>query len=292
MKREKLLESLRLSPGRKVNLARDFDPAFTGTFEDKEAASGLLQEGIDSLSELQTRLYAEDRQALLIVIQAMDAAGKDGVIKHVMSGLNPQGTQVHSFRPPSEEDLGHDFLWRSACRLPERGHIGIFNRSYYEEVLVVRVHPELLEPQKLPPGRRDDAFWQRRFDAINQFERHLVNHGTRLVKLFLHVSRDVQKQRLLERIHEPDKHWKFSLADIRERDYWPQYTAAYEAMLQHTGTEWAPWYLVPADHKWFTRLAVARILIQQLTEMDPHYPRMSEAEQQMLAAAKAHLESD
>jgi PPK2 family polyphosphate:nucleotide phosphotransferase len=235
----------------------------------------MLDDGIARLSELQQRLYAYDRWSVLIVLQAMDAAGKDGVIKHVMTGLNPQGVEVHPFKQPSAEELDHDFLWRAAKRLPQRGRIGIFNRSHYEEVLVVRVHPELLARQKLPPRLAGRDLWQRRFDAIRSFERHLAGSGTLVLKFFLNVSRKEQRQRFLDRIDQPDKRWKFSMNDVTERKLWPKYMAAYEEMIRATSWPEAPWYVVPADNKWFTRLVVAAALVEALDRLKLEYPKVT-----------------
>ena len=244
-------------------------------FKDKEAADGYLQLGVARLAKLQDILYAQDRWSVLLVIQAMDAAGKDGTIKHVMSGLNPQGCHVVSFKGPSAAELDHDFLWRCQQHLPERGRIGVFNRSYYEEVLVVRVHPEILAGQKLPPALVTKNIWKERYEDINAAERYLVRNGTRIVKVFLHVSREEQGRRMLARLEDPDKNWKFSTADLKERGFWKDYMKAYQEMIAATSTEWAPWHVVPADNKWFSRLAVADLLIDTLEGMDLHYPRVN-----------------
>jgi PPK2 family polyphosphate:nucleotide phosphotransferase len=241
------------------------------------------------LRDLQERLYAQDSWSLLIVIQAMDAAGKDSTIEHVMSGVNPQGCQVHSFKQPSSEELDHDFLWRCATRLPERGRIGIFNRSYYEEVLVVRVHPELLAAQRLPPPVVSRRIWKERFQDINAFERHLHRSGVAVLKFFLHVSKDAQRDRFLARMDTPAKNWKFSAGDVREREHWHEYMAAYEDMIRHTATPHAPWYVVPADHKWFTRLVVADAVSETLKRLDLHFPAMSPGKRKELDAARAAL---
>ncbi len=254
----------------------DFDPDDReGLIKDKSEAKSMLDEGIARLAGLQERLYADDRWSMLIILQAMDAAGKDSVIEHVMSGLNPQGVQVQSFKQPSTEELDHDFLWRAACRLPERGRIGIFNRSYYEEVLVVRVHPELLEKQRLPEDLKGRNFWQHRFDDIRAFERHLTRSGTRVLKFFLHVSKEEQRKRFLERIEEPAKRWKFSKGDVAERKLWTKYMAAYEDMIRETSRPEAPWFVVPADHKWFTRMVVAGVLMQELQGLDLEFPKIT-----------------
>lgn len=260
----------RVRPGEKRPLDR-IDPADTGDQTDKSHAARALEKGVERLASLQEKLYASNTWSLLVVFQAMDAAGKDSTIKHVMSGVNPQGCQVFSFKAPSSEELDHDYLWRSVRALPERGRIGIHNRSYYEEVLVTRVHPELLEKQQLPekPGR---DLWARRFKAIVNFERHLVDNGTAIVKCFLHISKDEQRKRFLERLNDPEKNWKFSLGDVQERAHWDDYMASYADMLQHTSTTFAPWYVVPADHKWFTRLAVADIIGDRLEAMGLKFP--------------------
>ena len=252
-----------------------FDPGeCNGLSVDKSEAKAMLADGIEQLTHLQERLYACDRWSVLIVLQAMDAAGKDSVIKHVTSGLNPQGVEVHSFKQPSAEELDHNFLWRAARRLPERGRIGIFNRSYYEEVLVVRVHPELLERQQLPGSLEGKDIWQQRFDDICAFERHLTRNGTRILKFFLHVSREEQRKRFLERIEEPAKRWKFSMGDVAERKLWDKYMAAYEDMIRQTSRPEAPWFVVPADHKWFTRMVVAGSLVQELQALGLDFPKV------------------
>jgi PPK2 family polyphosphate:nucleotide phosphotransferase len=252
-----------------------FDPGEChGLSVDKSEAKAMLAEGIEQLTDLQEQLYACDRWSVLIVLQAMDAAGKDSVIKHVMSGLNPQGVEVHSFKQPSAEELDHNFLWRAARRLPERGRIGIFNRSYYEEVLVVRVHPELLERQQLPGSLEGKDIWQQRFDDICAFERHLTRNGTRILKFFLHVSKEEQRKRFLERIDEPAKRWKFSMGDVAERKLWDKYMDAYEDMIRQTSRPEAPWFVVPADHKWFTRMVVAGALVQELQALGLDFPKV------------------
>jgi PPK2 family polyphosphate:nucleotide phosphotransferase len=270
---------------------QDFDPADTGeaSSEDKSRAKELLETGIEALAELQDVLYAQDRWALLLIFQAMDAAGKDGVIKHVMSGVNPQGCQVYSFKGPSAEDLDHDYLWRCVKCLPERGRIGIFNRSYYEETLVVRVHPELLAKQKIPQQLITRNIWEERYHDIRHFERYLNRNGVLVRKFFLYVSREEQKKRFLERIENPAKNWKFSSADARERGFWKEYMEAYEDMISHTATDYAPWYVVPADNKWFTRVVVAAAVIDVLASLDLHYPEVTEAQRKELAAAKETL---
>jgi PPK2 family polyphosphate:nucleotide phosphotransferase len=280
----------RITQGKKFRLA-DVDPADTHGFEseDKPRAKEALQSGVEALAELQEMLYAQNRWAVLLIFQAMDAAGKDSAIKHVMAGVNPQGCQVYSFQAPSSEDLDHDYLWRCLKRLPERGRIGIFNRSYYEETLVVRVHPELLAKQKLPPQLVTKNIWAERFQDIQSFERYLTRNGVVICKFFLHVSKEAQKKRFLERLDTPEKHWKFSAADVREREYWDDYMAAYEDMICHTATKEAPWYVVPADNKWFTRVVVAAAIIDTLCALDLHFPKVDESQRQELAAAKAAL---
>jgi PPK2 family polyphosphate:nucleotide phosphotransferase len=267
----------------------DYDPHDSeGLTKDKSEAKAMLAEGVQLLVGLQEKLYADDRWSVLIILQAMDAAGKDSVVEHVMSGLNPQGVQVHSFKQPSAEELDHDFLWRAARNLPERGRIGIFNRSYYEEVLVVRVHPELLERQKLPKSPNGKDLWQQRFDDICAFERHLTRNGTRILKFFLHVSKEEQRKRFLDRIDEPAKRWKFSMGDVEERKFWDKYQEAYEDMIRHTSQPEAPWFVVPADHKWFTRMVVAGALVQELQALDLNFPRIEgKALKELQEAGKA-----
>src|SRR5215467_1679650 len=270
---------------------KDIDPDDTAGMEaaDKLRAKEGLHSDVLALVELQDMLYAQDRWAVLLIFQAMDAAGKDGAIKHVMSGVNPQGCQVVSFKQPSAEDLDHDYLWRCAKQLPERGRIGIFNRSYYEEVLVVRVHEALLQQQKLPPKLITKDIWADRFRDIRHFERYLSNNGVLIRKFFLHVSRKEQKKRFLERIDNPEKHWKFSASDVHERKYWHDSLAAYEDMIQHTATKHAPWYVVPADNKWFTRVVVASAIIDALASLDLHYPEVDEEKRKALALARQAL---
>jgi PPK2 family polyphosphate:nucleotide phosphotransferase len=279
-----------VEPGQQVKLAKDFDPRFSaGLDKDAIDAGGLLEQGIEMLATYQEKLYAENRQALLVIIQALDAAGKDSVIKHVMSGINPTGVQVTSFKAPSTEELDHDYLWRVTKALPGRGMIGIFNRSHYEEVIVVRVHPEFLDGQRLPPGTVDEGLWKQRFEEINNFERYLVNQGTQIVKIYLNVSKEEQRERQLERIDRPEKNWKFNAGDIQERGHWEQYVEAFQDVFRETSTPWAPWYVVPADRKWFTRLAVAGIIAEKLIEMDPQFPVVSEEDRQEMLAARAAL---
>jgi PPK2 family polyphosphate:nucleotide phosphotransferase len=278
-------------PGKKIRL-KGFNPEFTGKFKKKEDVKKTLAKDIKRMAELQDVLYAQDTHALLLVFQAMDAAGKDGVIKHVMSGVNPQGCQVFSFKTPSSEELDHDFLWRTTKALPERGRIGIFNRSYYEEVLVVRVHPEFLNGQHLPERTINSNIWKNRFDDINNMERHLVRNGTVILKFFLNVSKKEQKQRFLDRINTPEKNWKFSAVDVQERGRWDKYMEAYEDMFNYTSTEWAPWYIIPADHKWFTRAAVADIIVTKLESLKLKYPEVSDERKQGLLKAKQMLEKE
>ncbi|MFM8302879.1 MAG: polyphosphate kinase 2 family protein [Actinomycetota bacterium] len=282
----------RVAPGRTVDLARDFDPGYRDGLVKKEDSQELLDLGVALLSEYQERLAAQDTYGVLVVLQALDAAGKDGTIRHVMSGVNPQGVVVHSFKAPSHEELDHDFLWRCAQRLPARGQIGIFNRSYYEEVLVVRVHPEMLEAQHLPPEARTDKIWKRRFREINDWEQYLVDNGFRIVKLFLNLSKEEQRRRFLARIDEPAKNWKLSTADAREREHWDEYQLAYSEMLSHTSTEWAPWHVIPADHKWFARIAASAIIADALVAIDPQFPTVDDDTRAALQETKAALERE
>jgi PPK2 family polyphosphate:nucleotide phosphotransferase len=286
-----LAEPFRISKGKRFRL-KDVDPGDTLDLESKQAAKEGLQRGVARLAELQDALYAQDRWSLLLLFQAMDAAGKDSTIKHVMSGVNPQGCQVFSFKAPSREELDHDFLWRASRRLPERGRIGIFNRSYYEEVLVVRVHRELLECQKLPPALVSRDIWSQRYEDINAVERYLSRNGTRILKFFLHVSRKEQKKRFLSRLDEPEKNWKFSAADVDERQHWDAYMEAYEEAIRATATEHAPWHVVPADHKWFTRLAVVSAVVAALEELDLAYPEVSPDEREKFEAARSKLAAE
>jgi PPK2 family polyphosphate:nucleotide phosphotransferase len=291
MKLEKIAKQFRIDRPAKFRLA-DFDPAeCCGLSMDKADAAAMLAEGVARLAELQEKLYAENKWSVLIVFQAMDAAGKDSVIKHVMSGINPQGVQVHSFKQPSEEELDHDFLWRIARALPERGRIGIFNRSHYEEVLTVRVHNEYLARQRLPDALTGKKLWQQRFDDIRAFERHLARNGTLVLKFFLNVSLDEQRKRFLERIDEPGKRWKFSMGDVAERKLWPKYMAAYEELIRETSRDEAPWYVVPADNKWFTRLVVAGAMAKAMERLDLAYPKVEGAALKELLAAKRALEA-
>ena len=289
---QKYVDPFRITKGKRFRL-NSVDPGDTlGLQLGKGEATELLARGTEWLAEEQDMLYAQDSWSLLLVFQAMDAAGKDGTIKHVMSGVNPQGCQVFSFKQPSREDLEHDFMWRYVKCLPERGRIGIFNRSYYEEVLVVRVHPDLLEKEKLAPELLKGDVWERRYEDIRGFERHLARNGTAIVKFFLHVSRDEQRRRFLQRIEEPAKQWKFSAADIAERAKWKQYMQAYEDMIRATASEDAPWVVVPSDHKWFTRIVVAGAMVDALESLDLAYPSLTDAQQAELAKVKRALEAE
>jgi len=285
-----LLDPYYFTNGRKFRLT-DVDPGDTGGLQSefKREAKQLLALGVRQLADEQELLYAQDRWSVLLIFQAMDAAGKDSTIKHVMSGVNPQGVQVHSFKKPSDEELDHDFLWRCAKALPERGRIGIFNRSYYEEVLIVRVHEELLARQKLPVGVMGKGLWRKRFESIQAFERHLTRNGYLILKFFLHVSKAEQKKRFLARLDEAEKHWKFSAADARERRYWDDYARAYEEMIRNTAAKHAPWYVVPADNKWYTRLVVAAAIAEAMERLKLHYPRMDGTRRRELTAARRAL---
>lgn len=289
---DNLLRALIVPPGKQISLKKDYDPRFKPQDLNKEDAGQLLQLGIERMSALQDILYAQNTYALLVIFQAMDAAGKDGTIKHVMSGLNPQGCQVFSFKTPSAEELDHDYLWRYFKALPERGRIGIFNRSYYEEVLVVRVHQELLARQQLPPEVLGKDLWKNRFDQINSFEKYLAENGVIVLKFFLNVSKAEQKKRFLERIDRPEKNWKFSENDVKERAFWDDYMASFEDVFNHTSTHWAPWYIIPADRKWFTRLAVGAVIYKTLESLNLQYPTVNEEHKQSLLKAKAILESE
>ncbi len=295
MKHTKLLkEASRLSrpfcveQGDKFRL-KDYDPAGTNGVKSKQQAQEILQRGTEALSHMQEKLYAQDRWALLLIFQAMDAAGKDGVIKHVMSGVNPQGCEVHSFKTPSSEELNHDYLWRSNKSIPERGKIGIFNRSYYEEVLVVRVHPEFLNSQRLPGRLVTKQIWTERYEDINAYERYLARNGVVIRKFFLHVSKKEQKKRFLERLDDWRKNWKFSTADLKERGFWKDYQQAYETMLQKTASPHAPWYVVPADNKWFTRLVVSSAIIDALNNLDLAFPAVDKVKKKELEAVRDSL---
>ena len=286
----------RVAPGESPNLDTR-DPAWAGD-EDrsekkrKKQAGKILEDSVEELADLQELLYASDTWSVLVVFQALDAAGKDGAIKHVMSGVNPQGVEVTSFKEPSSEDLDHTFLWRCMKKIPERGRIGIFNRSYYEEVLIVRVHPELLEAQRIPNVHAEDETWRDRFDDINAFEKHLARNGTKIIKFFLHVSKEEQKNRFLDRINRPDKHWKFASADIKERQYFDDYTNAYEEMIAATSTDYAPWYVIPADNKWVSRAAVATILAGTIEQLDLNWPAVTDKQKQEIESARKKLEAE
>ena len=280
----------RVEPGSTVDLRKDYDPGYKASFLRKRDSVDLLQRVVTGLTEYQARLAAQDTYGVIVVLQALDAAGKDGTIRHVMSGVNPQGVHVYSFKVPSAEELDHDYLWRYAKRLPGRGEIAIFNRSHYEEVLVVRVHQEILARQKLPPQARTDDVWRRRYHEINNWERHLVDNGFRVVKLFLNLSKEEQRTRFLRRIDLPDKNWKFSAADVRERRRWDDYQEAFSEMLSHTSTEEAPWYVLPADHKWFGRIGAAAVIANTLIEIDPRFPAVDEQARRDLLTVKADLE--
>ncbi len=293
---ESILEACRVHPGKRVKLS-DFDPAWAGDpsrpkADRKEYARQLLSEDVSELAEAQELLYAADSWSMLVIFQALDAAGKDGTIKHVMSGINPQGCQVFSFKHPSAEELDHNFLWRSMKALPERGRIGIFNRSYYEDVLIVRVHPELLAAQRVPGAEPTSKFWQARYDDINNFEHHLARNGTAIVKFFLNVSKKEQRERFLERLERPEKHWKFSASDLAERQHWDAYQEAYQQCLEATSTEWAPWYIVPADHKWVTRAVVAAVLSRTIRSLNLSYPEVGPEKLAQIEEARKQLKAE
>ena len=285
---DELSDRYRINKGAKFRL-KDMDPGDTGKIKSPEKATELLRRSVEVMGEFQEKLYAQDRWSLLLIFLAMDAAGKDGTIKHVLSGLNPQGCHVSSFKAPSDTELDHDFLWRTTCALPERGQIGIFNRSYYEEVLVVRVHPEFLAGEKLPPKLMGDGIWKERFEDIRNFESYLGRNGVVTRKFFLHVSREEQRKRFLDRLNEPKKNWKFSANDVKERAHWDEYMDAYEDMIRHTATKDAPWYVVPADNKWFTRIVVAGAIIETLQSLDLHFPKVGKSKVKELADAKRAL---
>jgi PPK2 family polyphosphate:nucleotide phosphotransferase len=298
-KRDRILDQLIVKPGQSAALA-DRDPGWTGGPdyaalshpELKAEAKAVLARGIEDLSEAQELLWASDTYSLLIVLQAMDAAGKDSAIEHVMSGVNPQGVQVVSFKTPSAEELDHNFLWRTARACPERGRIGIFNRSHYEEVVALRVHPEWLDKQRLPAELRGDGFWEQRYEDINAFERHLDRNGTKVVKFFLNVSKDEQKRRFMARLDEPNKEWKFNADDVTERARWDDYMTAFDQALSATSTEWAPWYVIPADHKWLTQALVATIIVDTVTGLDLQWPQVSEADHRANIQARALLDAE
>jgi len=284
----KLANPYRIDDRDKFRL-KEYDPADTGDFRSEEHAAELLDKGVKRLEEMQDKLYAQRSWAVLVILQAIDAAGKDGIVKHVMSGVNPQGCQVYSFKGPSAEELNHDFMWRTSCRLPERGHIGIFNRSYYEEVLVVRVHPEFLKAERIPEQLVTKDIWKERCEDIHAFEKYLWHNGVVVRKFFLHLSKKEQKKRFLARLNDPEKNWKFSADDVRERQHWDKYMQAYEQMIQNTSSKHSPWFVVPADHKWYTRLVVAAALVETLQDLDLSYPKVDRAERKNLAAARQEL---
>ena len=284
----RIIERYRITKGEKFRL-KDFDPADTNGVKDKQAAKSMLEDGIACLSHFQEMLYAQDRWALLLIFQAMDAAGKDGAIKHVMSGVNPQGCDVYAFKSPSSIELNHDYLWRIHKCIPERGKIGIFNRSYYEEVLVVRVHPTFLRAQKIPDRLLTKHIWEERYEDIKNFERYLAHNGVVIRKFFLHVSKEEQKKRFLERLEDSKKNWKFSMADVQERGFWKDYQEAYEEMIQQTASKHAPWYVVPADNKWFTRLVVAGAILEALSDLNLAFPDVDKAKKKELQTVRASL---
>jgi PPK2 family polyphosphate:nucleotide phosphotransferase len=288
----RLMDELIAKPGKKISLKKDFDPAWLPKKLDKDRAEELLQAGVEQLADLQGKLYAQDEYALLCVFQAMDAAGKDGTIKHVMSGINPQGCQVYSFKAPTSEELDHDYMWRCFKSLPERGRIGIFNRSYYEEVLIAKVHPEVLDRQRIPARFKGKDTIKRRYEEINAFEKYLHHQGIIVLKFFLNVSKDEQKKRFLERIEEPSKNWKFSASDAKERGHWDDYQEAYESCIRATSTEYAPWFVVPADNKWFMRLSVAAVIYETLESLDLKYPKVTAAQKKQLQEAKTILDAE
>ncbi len=285
-----LITPLRVRPGSTVDIA-DFDPGYKAGFLRKKDGKELLRHGVELLAEYQSKLAAQETYGVLVILQALDAAGKDGTIRHVMSGVNPQGVSVHSFKVPSVAELSQDYLWRYAQRVPARGEIGIFNRSHYEEVLVVRVHPENLDRQRLPLESRGDGIWHRRYREINDWERYLSDNGFRVVKLLLNLSKEEQRTRFLKRLDVPDKNWKFSAADVRERQYWDQYQVAFSEMLSQTSTHWAPWYVIPADHKWLARLCASAIIAHTLIDLDPQYPKVGKRARKDLAEARKLLET-
>ncbi len=288
----KFIQGLRVKPGSHVTLAKDFDPGFKGPFAKKKDGADLLRRGVEILAEYQARLAAQDTYGVLLVLQGIDAAGKDGTIRHVMSGVNPQGVNVHSFKVPSPEELAHDYLWRCAKDLPARGEIGIFNRSHYEEVLVARVHPENLSRERLPPRALGPGLWTRRYREINDWERYLSDNGFVIVKLFLNLSKEEQRVRFLQRIDVPEKNWKFSASDVRERARWDDYQTAFSDMLSSTSTSWAPWYVIPADHKWYARICASAVLADALTRINPQYPALSKQVKRELLEARAGLAAE
>lgn len=285
------ISDLRITSGENFHL-KDHDPDDHGNFKDKESAAEKLAQDVATMSELQEVFYASNSYALLLIFQAMDAAGKDGAIKHVMSGINPQGCQVASFKTPSSRELNHDYLWRCNMFLPERGRIGIFNRSYYEEVLIVRVHPEFLDAQRIPEELKEGKIWKQRFREINHFERYLADNGTRILKFFLNLSKDEQKKRFLKRIDEPSKNWKLSPSDVKERAHWDEYQQAYEDMIRETSTPHAPWHVIPADRKWYSRVAIADIIVRELKSLKLEFPKLDEKGLASLEESKRILESE
>jgi PPK2 family polyphosphate:nucleotide phosphotransferase len=290
------IDQWRVPPNKTIHL-KDFDPGWAGDpdlpkAERKQFAENVLSQDVSKLAEAQDKLYASNRWSILIILQAMDSAGKDGTIKHVMSGVNPQGCEVVSFKQPSAEELDHNFLWRYATAVPRRGRIGIFNRSYFEEVLVVRVHPELVQAEHIPDVKIDDDFWADRFADINAFERHLTRNGTVILKFFLHISKDEQRKRFIKRLRDPKKHWKFSAADVAERAFWNDYMKAYEEAISATSTTWAPWHIIPADHKWVSRAMVARLVTTRIESLDLKFPDVSNAQRAAIAEAKKQLEAE
>jgi PPK2 family polyphosphate:nucleotide phosphotransferase len=296
MKLPDLLEHCRVKADKKFKL-KDHDPSWAGDkdvskSDRKEYAEKVLSEDVTSLADAQGMLYAADQWSILVVLQAMDAAGKDGIIKHVMSGVNPQGCQIFSFKQPSSEELDHDFLWRCMVRLPERGKIGIFNRSYYEEVLVVKVHPEFLAAQRIPEADINKDFWADRYEDINNFEKHLTRNGTKIVKFFLNISKEEQRERFLDRIDDPDKNWKISPSDIKEREHWDEYMDAFEKCIEATSTDWAPWYVIPSNHKWVSRALVAKILVETINSLGLKYPEVNAEKMKAIEAAKKQLEKE
>jgi len=296
MKLPDLLEHCHVKAGKKFRL-KDHDPSWAGEtdipkHERKDYAEKLLSEDVTALAEAQGVLYASNTWSVLVVLQAMDAAGKDGIIKHVMSGVNPQGCQIFSFKQPSNEELDHNFLWRCMVRLPERGKIGIFNRSYYEEVLVVKVHPQFLAAERIPDAKVDKDFWKARYEDINNFEKHLSRNGTKIVKFFLNISKEEQRKRFLDRIDEKDKHWKISPSDIAEREHWDEYMDAFEEGIEATSTDWAPWYIIPSNHKWVSRALVAKILVETIGSLGLKYPEVTAEKLKAIEAAKKQLEKE
>ena len=288
----RFIDSLRVKPGTRVTLAKDFDPGFKGPFANKAEGAGLLSQGVQTVAEYQSRLAAQDTYGVLVVLQGIDAAGKDGTIRHVMSGVNPQGVNVRSFKVPSAAELAHDYLWRYARSLPARGEIGIFNRSHYEEVLVVRVHQENLIREHMPPHATGPDVWKRRYREINDWERYLADNGIVVVKLFLNLSKEEQRLRFLKRIDVPEKNWKFSADDVRERASWDAYQTAFSDMLSSTSTSWAPWYVIPADHKWYARICASAILADTLIKLNPQYPTVGKQAQRELQEARTQLQAE